>query len=92
MNFNVTNHGLGELLPILMIAMSIAMAAVHIVFAGGVYQAAVHLVDTRGVYFASPFIWALATLMGGVFVATAFWVIHLSALSTTMFSVERNTV
>lgn len=54
---------------------------VHIVFALGVYDVATRWVRWRRVYFAGPVVWSLATLIGGVFVAAVFWLLHFSTLS-----------
>ena len=54
-------------------------AAVHISFAVGVFSDA----TARRTQFVGPVIWSLATLIGGPFVAVAYWVIHLSSLSIT---------
>ncbi len=64
-------------LPYLTLAMALGPALVHIVFAFGVYRASSRL----SVHFAPRLIWSLATLMGGVFVAGVFWLMHLSTLA-----------
>jgi hypothetical protein len=78
------NPNLGPELAPLMMAIGIAgfvlMVIVHVAFAVGVYRDATTTLQTRTVWFVSPFIWAVATLLGGVLVATAFWVVHYSRL------------
>ncbi len=49
---------------------------VHIAFCIGVYQDA----ERRQTTFVGPGMWAFATLVGGVFVAIAYWVMHHSTL------------
>lgn len=50
---------------------------VHIAFAAGVFADAS---ERRGLQFVAPFVWALATLVGGVFVAGVYWAVHCSTL------------
>jgi len=57
-------------------AMMAVMAVVHIAFALAVYRVAQTTRLTRTVWFVPPGLWALATLGGGMLVATAFWAIH----------------
>ena len=56
----------------------VAVAIVNITFAIGVFADAAHIRRTKIVPGA---MWAFATLVGGVFVATAYWFIHHSSLS-----------
>ncbi len=54
---------------------------VHISFAKGIYQ------DTRRIgtpSFVSPIIWVLATVIGGVFAAAIYWVMHHSRLNPSV--------
>ncbi len=78
MNFNFPGTALeGGPFGLVALAYFVAVAVVHIVFAMGVSS------DARQIEpkFASSSTWALATLLGGVFVAAAYWVIHRSTLS-----------
>ena len=61
----------------------VAVAIVNITFAIGVFADATRMQNDRDRYtkiVPAP-MWAFATLMGGVFVATAYWFIHHSTLS-----------
>jgi hypothetical protein len=57
-------------------------ALVHIAFAAGVHHDSDMLVTyhSRQTRFVSGRIWTLAALLGGVFVAAAYWAIHHSTL------------
>ena len=89
MDFRFDNVG-PDFAP-LMIALGLGMAlgtlAVHVAFAFGVFNAASRRqtfgAALRGkptAKFVPPFVWGLATLIGGVFVAAAYWLMHDSAL------------
>ena len=55
--------------------------AVHLAFAVGVYADAADLRRSRsGPSLVGPFWWTSATLVGGVFVAGLYWVVHHSTL------------
>ena len=59
-------------------------AIVHVGFALAVYRNARDNRDMLGhaPVFVAPIIWGIATLIGGVFVAVAYWLIHHSKLRT----------
>ena len=66
------------------IAFWIATVIIHIMFAIAVYRDAVFLnLKGTGTVFASPFIWCLSVLIGGVFLAAIYWVIHHSEFRRT---------
>ena len=71
-------------LPIgwLFFAYLLGTAIVHVGFATAVGHDALRLRrEGSGPLIAGPFLWILATLMGGVFVAGLYWVVNHSALS-----------
>jgi hypothetical protein len=79
MNFNLSQY-----LPIPWIvpAYLIGTVVVHIGFAIAVGRDALRLRrEAAGPLIAGPFLWTLATLIGGVFVAGLYWVVNHSALS-----------
>jgi len=54
---------------------------IHVLFALAVWQDGTGLVQHGSrLIFVGPAIWALATLLGGVFVAVAYWLVHYSTL------------
>ena len=65
----------------------ILIVITHIAFAFGVFEDAQQLNDEqRKTYFVGEGVWALSTLIGGIFVAVCYWLLHHSAwsrLSTT---------
>ena len=83
MNFNLPS----DMAPIgilVFIAFWIATVIVHIMFAIAVYRDAVSLnLKGTGTVFASPLIWCLSALVGGVFLAAIYWVIHHSEFRRT---------
>ena len=56
---------------------------VHVAFCVGVYGDAARRRET---VFVGPGIWAFATLLGGVFTAAAYWVLHHSTLQAGLDS------
>ena len=80
MNFKMSGD-MGELLILPMLFFWVVIILLHIVFAIAVFRDAARLAH-QGVKLAlvSPGWWALATLLGGVFVAIAYWLIHHSTL------------
>lgn len=58
---------------------------VHFVFGYGVYVDALRLVKRgRRLYFVNSRFWFFATLVGGVFVAGIYWVLHHSRLNPSI--------
>ena len=66
----------------LAILWGVAIAIVNIVFAIGVFADSSRIVNEQGgrTRIVPGPMWAFATLVGGVFVATAYWFIHHSNL------------
>ena len=56
-------------------------AAVHVLFAVGIARDAADKAQTgTPAYFVEPFVWGLATLIGGFFVVAVYWLFHYSTL------------
>jgi hypothetical protein len=72
-----------DLVLFLAILGGVATAIVHIVFAVGVFADATRMDRERGqgTRIVPGPMWAFATLLGGVLVAAAYWLIHHSSLS-----------
>jgi len=55
---------------------------VHLAFSAAVFNDATKQQnENRHLVFVNPLLWTLAVLIGGVFVAVAYWLVHHSALS-----------
>ncbi len=65
---------------------AVAVAVVNIAFAIGVFvDADLMFVKTKKeTYLVSKWIWALATLIGGVFIAGIYWLVHHSKLNPNL--------
>lgn len=68
----------GQALMLAVVLFWICVGIVHIAFASGVFTDASQRDDLR---FVGPLIWTLATLLGGVFVAGVYWIMHISAFN-----------
>ena len=72
------------------ICASVIALIVHIAFAIAVFRDATYLRDPRNLraarrpIFVGRIIWLLATLIGGVFVAAIYWVMHHSRLNQSV--------
>lgn len=64
---------------VIAIALWVAGIILHIAFAIAVYAHA----TGRDTVFVGPLMWAFATLLCGPLLALAFWLIHMSSLSTS---------
>ena len=85
MNFNLESiSGMGMTFSFLLLPWII----VHILFAIGVYQDAIKLKRTELV---GPLTWIIATLLGGVFIATAYWILNRSLLNSNADKIVRKT-
>jgi len=79
MNFNLSTM---ENLFFLWAFFIVATAVVHIIFAIGVLKDGQRIHGAGNETVLVPFwVWALATLLGGVFVAVTYWAVHHSTLS-----------
>ena len=71
-----------EIVFLLAAVAMLAVAVVNITFAIGVFADSARMLDAnRPTKLVPGPMWAFATLVGGVFVATAYWFIHHSSLS-----------
>lgn len=72
-----------ELMELFAMLSAILSVMIHVAFAAGVYVVARRREDCGGPgnQFVSAFVWGVATLAGGVLVAAAYWLMHLSRLS-----------
>lgn len=79
-NFPYELMGLWGVVGILIVAVGVV---VHVVFALAVFNDSGALVhEGKKTVLVGPGIWGAATLIGGVFVAAAYWVMHHSALQS----------
>jgi len=66
----------------IMLLILIINVVVHLVFAAGIARDVGHLHKLNtSTQLAPGFAWVLATLVGGVFVAAAYWLLHHSSLA-----------
>ncbi len=78
-NFGGLNiPGLMNIGMIWIISFWILTAIVHLTFAAAVFKDAQRI---RNRLFVLPGVWYIATLLGGVFVAAVYWVMHHSSLN-----------
>jgi hypothetical protein len=70
-------HSLADQIESIQTMLLILNAILHLIFAGAVAKDAGKLVDIgRETILVSGFTWAFATLVGGIFVAVAYWFLH----------------
>ena len=62
----------------------VIVMVVHISFAVAVFRDATNLPASRKPISVSPTIWLLATLLGGIFVVTFYWIMHHSRLNQSI--------
>jgi hypothetical protein len=81
MNVNFGNSG--NLLIVFWVIWCLLIAVVHLAFAYGVFMDADLMKRriSRDTRFVSPILWTLGTLLGGIFVAGVYWIIHHSTLN-----------
>jgi hypothetical protein len=83
MTFNTNSDAAGFMLFAMIVFWAITIV-VHICFATAVMKDADTLPGGRRPIFVGPVIWFLGTLLGGVFVAAAYWAMHHSRLNSTI--------
>ena len=81
---NVTGGHWGLPVGAIAICSSIIVIVVNIAFAVAVFRDATHLRDPRNPIFVGRMIWFLGTLVGGVFVAGIYWIMHHSRLNESV--------
>ena len=62
----------------------VIVIVVHISFAVAIFRDATNLSALRKPIFVGPIIWLLAALVGGIFVATIYWLMHHSRLNQSV--------
>jgi hypothetical protein len=62
----------------------VIIIVVHISFAVAIFRDATNLPAPRKPISVSPTIWLLATLLGGIFVVTLYWIMHHSRLNQSV--------
>ena len=62
----------------------VIVVVVHISFSVAIFRDATSLSSPRRPIFVGPTIWCLATLLGGIFVAAIYWVMHHSSLNRSV--------
>ena len=83
MNGGLLSQDFVPWMQMLAVGALLAGALIHIVFALGVWYSAEWVIDRkkRKTEIVHPGFWCLATLVGGVFVAWLFWLVHFSTLN-----------
>jgi hypothetical protein len=79
---NMTLPGeFGQLIVVFWVIYAVIAILIHVLFAIAVFQDATRLAQRQlPPVFVGPGVWGLATLLGGVFVAVAYWIVHHSTL------------
>ena len=62
----------------------VIVIVIHICVAMAIFRDANNLPDHRKPIFMGPLIWFLATLLGGLFVGTIYWILHHSRLNPSV--------
>ena len=62
----------------------VIVVVVHISFSVAIFRDATNLPAPRKPIFVGPSIWLLATLLGGIFVVTLYWIMHHSCLNQSV--------
>lgn len=90
MNVNLPEFGI----PFSVIGIAwLLTAIVHVGFAVGVYVDSKRMqqFQRRGTFLVAGALWSLATLLGGVFAAGVYWLVHHSSLRPVPAESERGT-
>ena len=81
MDFNIIQNFANEIDTVTTM-ITLINALIHIIFAGAVAKDSGHLhKQGHPIFLVSGITWAFATLVGGVIIATIYWLLHHSRLS-----------
>ncbi|QDT47826.1 hypothetical protein Pan258_18640 [Symmachiella dynata] len=80
--------GVGSMMASFAIGIGLLTFLVHFAFAVGVLVDAGKQEKESRLYFVTEWVWFMTTLLGGVFVATAYWIMHHSQLCPAMHTTE----
>jgi len=84
-------NGLATGIPLLYICYVILTIIIHLAFAAGVTTDAKRLSGPGGgLFLVGPNMWGFATLIGGIWVAAVYWLIHHSSLRSKEPPKKRN--
>lgn len=72
---------MGEVMVFFVFVVGVLTFIVNLSFAAGVFRNAETLFNAERLNFVGPWMWFFATLLGGVFVAAAYWAMHHSRLN-----------
>ena len=81
---DVTGGHWGLAVGAIAICVSVITFIVHLCFAVAVFRDATRLPSSRKPIFVGRIVWFLATLIGGVFVAGSYWIVHHSRLNQSV--------
>ena len=91
MQLNLANSEFAGWIVFVSVSMMIITAIVHIGFAIGVGRDVHRLHEKKiGTVLVGRVIWTLAALLGGVFTASLYWLVHHSNLASNTNSEERH--
>jgi uncharacterized membrane protein (UPF0182 family) len=75
-------QGLNNSIHTILLLVTFINVVLHLIFASAVAKDAGELTKLgRSTYLVSGIVWAFATLVGGVFIAVAYWLMHYSTLA-----------
>jgi hypothetical protein len=91
MNLEIMWQGIGQQFQHLQWVLLFINAGVHVLFAGAVAKDAGLMAQLgRKTVLVSGYVWSFATLLGGIFVAVTYWIIHHSTLTNITSNIKRN--